>query len=451
MKRSNLGGRALAAAVLAWGGVAQAQIPDNPTGGRPIANIPVNYVEANVGTFTLPDVLTTFDGQKVTDAKTWFEKRRPELRNWFEENVYGKVPATAPKVTWEVVSVDRNALEGKAIAKSLLGHMGGPDGPTIPVTVYTPANATGPVPILVTFSFGAVGGARGRGPATGSAGATAAGPATGPATAPVARAGRGRGAGGPQRGGPAELIARGYGYAALSKGSIESDVERAPVSPPNVDIARKLGLAPGQTAPAADEWGAIGAWAWGLSRLVDYFETDPNIDAKRVAITGGSRLGKTVTWAGANDPRIALVIACSGGEGGAAIARRNYGETIGHLVAPSRYPYQFAGNYQKYAADPNTMPVDTHALVALMAPRPILLSVALTDGWSDPYGEFVAAYNATPVYKLVGKQGLDNNEWPGHSKIVGHELSFFMLNGGHAQGDWDVWLNYMDTYLQPKK
>jgi hypothetical protein len=446
MKRSHLKLAAILASC-SLSAVARAQIPDNPTGGRPVANIPVNYVEANVGTFTLPDVLTTFDGQKVTDSKTWFEKRRPELRKWFEENVYGKVPATAPKVTWEVVSIDRNALDGKAIAKTLVGHMGGPDGPTIPVTVYTPASATGPVPILVSFSFGAIGG-RGRGPATGP---TAAGPATGPAIAPTARAGRGRGPGGPARGTPAELISRGYGYAALSKGSIESDVERAPVSPPNVDIARKLALSPGQTAPAPDEWGAIGAWAWGLSRLVDYFETDPNIDAKRVAITGGSRLGKTVTWAGANDPRIALVIACSGGEGGAAIARRNYGETIAHLVAPSRYPYQFAGNYQKYAADPNTMPVDTHALVALLAPRPILLSVALTDGWSDPYGEFVSAYNATPVYTLLGKQGLDNNEFPGHSKIVGHELSYFMLNGGHAQGDWDVWLKFMDTYLKPEK
>lgn len=439
-------GALVAGLVLA--GVTQAQIPDNPEGQRPIANIPVNYVEANVGNYKLPDVLTTFDGQKVTDAKTWFEKRRPELLKWFEENVYGKIPATAPKVTWEVVSVDDNALEGKAIAKQLVGRMGGPDGPTIPVTLYTPKGATGPVPVLVTFSFGGPGGARGRGPATGPAAAARAG---GPATAPAARAGRGRGPGGPPRGTPAELIARGYGHASLSKGSIESDVERAPVSPPNVDIARKLGLAPGQTAPAADEWGAIGAWAWGLSRLVDYFETDKDVDAKRVAITGGSRLGKTVTWAGANDPRIALVIACSGGEGGAAIARRNYGETIAHLVAPSRYPYQFAQNYQKWAADPNTMPTDTHALVALMAPRPILLSVALTDGWSDPYGEFVAAVNATPVYKLVGKQGLDDDTWPGHSKIVGHDLSFFMLNGGHAQGDWDVWLKFMDEHLKPAK
>lgn len=438
---------ALALAKLFCVSSARAQIPDNPNGGRPIAGIPVNYVEANVGTFTLPDVLTTFDGQKVTDAKTWFEKRRPELRKWFEENVYGKVPATAPKVTWEVVSTDTKALDGKAIAKTIVGHMGGPDGPTIPVTVYTPANATKPVPILVSFSFFGPGGGRGaRGPATGPA--ALGGPATGPATAPVARRGA-RGPAGPPRGTPEELISRGYGFASLSKGSIETDVDTAPESPPNVNIARKLALRPGQTYPHADEWGAIGAWAWGVSRLVDYFETDKDVDAKRVAITGGSRLGKTVTWAGVNDPRIALVIACSGGEGGAAIARRNYGETIAHLVAPSRYPYQFALNYQKYAKDPNTMPTDTHALVALMAPRPILLSVALTDGWSDPYGEFVAAFNATPVYKLVGKQGLDDDKFPGHSKIVGHELSFFMLNGGHAQGDWDVWLKYMDTYLKP--
>ena len=213
---------------------------------------------------------------------------------------------------------------------------------------------------------------------------------------------------------------------------------------------RKLGLAPGQIAPAPDEWGSIAAWAWGISRLMDYYETDPAVDAKRIAITGTSRLGKTVTWAGANDPRIALVIACCGGEGGAALARRNYGETIAHLVEPSRYPYQFAGNYAKYAKDPNTSPVDTHCLVALMAPRPILLSTASTDGWSDPYGEFLAAVAATPVFKLMGKQGLDNDKFPGAGPMVGHELSYINVTGRHGTPDWDAWLMFMDTYLKPR-
>jgi hypothetical protein len=461
---------AAAASTVFFSSRAFAQIAD--AADARIANIPVNYTEAKVGILNLPDVLKTFDGQPVTDAKTWFEKRRPELLKYFETEYYGRVPATAPKVTWEVVSADRNALEGRAIMKVLAGHMGSADGPAIAVTLYTPADAKGPVPILTNISFGAAGGggrgaATRRGPATAtgpagsgpaSATATASAPASAPASgrAPAAPRGPGRGPGGPVRGGAAELISRGYGYAVINYTSIETDTSgRGDVA--NVNIARKLGLAPGQTAPAADEWGTIAAWAWGISRFVDYLETDPAVDAKRVAITGTSRLGKTVTWAGANDQRIALVIACCGGEGGAALARRNYGETIAHLVEATRFPYQFAGNYAKYGPDPNTSKVDSHCLVALMAPRPILLSTGYTDGWSDPYGEFQAAVAATPVFKLVGKQGLDNDKWPGTGEtlgkgpIVGHELSFVNVNGGHGAADWDTWLKFMDTYLKPEK
>ncbi len=408
----------LISAVLLFSNAAKAQIPDAPDAN--IANIPVNYTEAKVGTLNLPDVLKTFDGQSVTDAKTWNEKRRPELLKYIENEYYGRIPAMAPKVTWEVVSTEPNALEGKAIMKVLAGHMGSPDGPTIDVTLYTPADAKGPVPVLtnLTFSFAGFGG-RGR---------------------------RGRGTGGDVRpGSPAYLIGHGYGYATINYSSIETDRE----GQLNVNIARKLALAPGQEAPAPDEWGTIAAWAWGISRLMDYYQTDPSVDAKRIAITGTSRLGKTVTWAGANDQRIAMVIACCGGEGGAALARRNYGETIAHLVTPTRYPYQFAGNYQKYAADPNTSAVDTHCLVALMAPRPILLSTGIRDGWSDPYGEFLAAVAATPAFKLLGKQGMDSDQYTNTGEMVGHELSFLMTNGGHGSSDWDLWLKFMDTYLKP--
>jgi hypothetical protein len=408
----------LISAVILFSHTVNAQIPDAPDAN--IAGIPVNYTEAEVGPLNLPDVLKTFDGQTVTNAKTWEEKRRPELLKYIETEYYGRIPATAPKVTWEVVSTDPNALEGKAIMKKLEGHMGSPDGPAIDVTLYTPADAKGPVPVLthLTFNFPGFGG-RGR---------------------------RGRGTEGSVRpGSPAHLISHGYGHAAINYSSIETDRE----GQPNVNIARKLALAPGQEAPAPDEWGTIAAWAWGISRLMDYYETDPSVDAKRIAITGTSRLGKTVTWAGASDQRIALVIACCGGEGGAALARRNYGETIAHLVTPSRYPYQFAGNYQKFAADPKTSAVDTHCLVALMAPRPILLSTGVRDGWSDPYGEFLAAVAATPAFKLLGKQGIDSDKYTNVGEMVGHELSFLMTNGGHGSADWDLWLKFMDTYLKP--
>lgn len=452
MKRNLRCGKLAAAVMLAISGMAWGQITDNPAGGRPIAGIPVNYVEAKSGSHALPDVLKMFDGTPVTDAAMWTEKRRPEILKYIESEVYGKIPATAPKVTWVVVSTDPNALEGKAIQKVLEGRMGeGPDAPVINVTLHTPKDAQGPVPVLTALGFnfgGARGGARRGGPATGPAAGVAVAPATAPARAGRGAGGAGRGPAGPPRGTPAELISRGYGHASVNYSSIETDQEGGI----NISRARKLALRSGEEKPAADEWGTIASWAWGLSRLMDYYETDSSVDAKRIAITGTSRLGKTVTWAGANDQRIALVIACCGGEGGAALARRNYGETVAHLVAPSRYPYQFAANYQKYAADPSTLKTDTHCLVALMAPRPILLSTGRTDGWSDPYGEFLAGVAATPVYKLLGKTGIDNASYiSGSAEMVGGDLSFLMTNGGHGSSDWDLWLQFMDTHLKPAK
>ena len=183
----------------------------------------------------------------------------------------------------------------------------------------------------------------------------------------------------------------GFGFATVYYGDIDPDFLGG--VPHGV---RALYLKPGQTEPAPDEWGSIAAWAWGLSRAIDYLETDKGVDAKRVAILGVSRLGKTVMWAGAHDPRIALVIASCSGEGGAALSRRNYGETIAHLTEPTRYPYQFAGNYAKYANKVDQFPVDAHMLVALIAPRPVLLQTGDKDFWSDPKGEFLAAVAAGP-------------------------------------------------------
>jgi hypothetical protein len=188
-----------------------------------------------------------------------------------------------------------------------------------------------------------------------------------------------------------------------------------------------------------------------VSRAIDYFETDRDIDAKRVAIMGVSRLGKTVMWAGAHDIRVAAVIASCSGEGGAALSRRDYGETIAHLVAPTRFPYQFCGNYKKWAADPGKSPIDAHMLIALMAPRPVLLQTGSEDGWSDPKGEFLAAVAAEPVYRLFGKQGLATNEWPAPGQAIFHDICYFMHAGGHGTlpSDWDIFLKFLETNLKP--
>jgi hypothetical protein len=417
--------------------VVSGQVADAPDGK--VAGIPVNYTETRVGTYTLPDPLKLDNGQLVKDAKMWTERRRPELLKYYESEIYGHVPATAPKVTWQVVSNDASALGGTTILKELAGRMGSADGPAIAATLYTPAKAAKPVPVLVSISFNFPGARR-----AGATNVTTSPSREGPATSTNAVA-TGRDAA--VRGTPTELISHGFGYARIIYNSIETDIE----GQTNINLARKLALSSGQTAPRADEWGTIAAWGWGISRFVDYLGTDPAVDSKRIAITGVSRLGKTVLWAGANDPRIALVIASCSGEGGAALGRRNYGETIAHLVAPTRYPYQFAGNYAKYAKDPGTLPVDTHCLIALIAPRPVLLQTGDTDRWSDPKGEFIAAVAARPVFELFDKKGPEVDQMPHAGQLVGDTLTYYMHAGGHGTvpSDWDIYLKFLEKHLKP--
>jgi hypothetical protein len=241
------------------------------------------------------------------------------------------------------------------------------------------------------------------------------------------------------------FISQGIGVATIYYGDIEPDFKTG------IKYGiRSVYLKPGATEPAADEWGAISAWAWGLSRAMDYFETDKQIDSKRVAIQGTSRLGKTVLWAGAKDTRFKMVIASCSGEGGAAISRRNYGESINHMTDTSRYYYQFAPNRHNYSADPNQSPVDAHMLVALMAPRPLLLQTGDTDYWSDPKGEFLAAVAAEPVYKLFGKKGPGTDVMPKAGDKTGiNTLGYYLHAGGHGTipSDWPVFIEYLKKYL----
>jgi hypothetical protein len=182
---------------------------------------------------------------------------------------------------------------------------------------------------------------------------------------------------------------------------------------------------------------------------MDYLEKDPGVDARQVALFGASRLGKTVLWAGARDTRFAAVIACCSGEGGAALSRRNYGETVAHLTAPGRFPYQFCANYAKFAQHVEQLPVDANMLVALMAPRPLLLQTGDTDFWSDPKGEFLAAEAAGPVYTLLGKRGLETDQWPPAGTAVMHTLGYYMHAGGHGTlpGDWSQYLAFLRMHL----
>ena len=403
-----------------------------------VAGIPVNYDEAKVGTYTLPDPLLLADGKPVRDAKTWNEKRRAEIVRLFEENQYGRAPGRPAAMSFDVFDKGTPALDGKAIRRQVTIYFSADKaGPKMDLLVYVPANAAGPVPLLLNIGFSA-------NSSTVNDPGVKVGEVWGRDKKKIP-AGQGMNFG---RVNVARLLDAGLGFATVYYGDIDPDfLGGVPYG------VRALYLKPGQSEPAPDEWGSIAAWAWGLSRAMDYLETDKGVDAKRVAIMGVSRLGKTVMWAGAHDTRIALVIASCSGEGGAALSRRNYGETIAHLTEATRYPYQFAGNYAKYANQVDRLPVDGHMLVALIAPRAVLLQTGDKDFWSDPKGEFLAAVAAGPVYRLLGKQGLDTDQMPAAGVPILHTIGYFMHAGGHGTipSDWDQFLAFMQMHLLGKR
>jgi hypothetical protein len=411
-----------------------AQIADSPA--EAVAGIPVNYTEANVGRYSLPEPLKLASGERVTTPTVWTEKRRREILQLLEEHQFGRAPGRPADMTFDVFDQGTPAFDGKATRKQVTIYFTKDKSDRyVDLLIYLPASASGPVPLLLNLGWS------GNNLAVSDAGVkvgrrwVASEKRRIPSTAGRAF----------DRPTILPALERGFGFATFNYTDIEPDA---------LDSIqggiRAAYLKEDQSQPAPDEWGAIAAWAWGVSRMVDYCETDPSIDAKRIAIMGVSRLGKTVLWAGARDERIALVLASCSGEGGAALSRRNYGETIAHLVAPTRFPYQFAQNYQKWAADPNTAPFDSHLLLSLIAPRPLLLQTGTTDKWSDPYGEFLAARAAQPVYALLGKQGVETDKMPSPDQSIMNTLGFHIHEGGHGMipSDWDVFLKFMEAHLK---
>ena len=400
------------------------------------AGFPVNYEEDSVGAYTLPDLLTLSNGQPVTNAKTWTEKRRPELLKLFEEIEYGKMPAPPAALHFNVFDKGTPVLNGKALRRQVTVYFTKDTADhKMDLLIYLPANSTKPAPLLLMVSF-----------AANCQMVDDAGVKVGDIWT---REGKKIKADQPGRFGKIDIeafVAAGFGVATVYYGDIEPDFKGG--TPYGI---RSVYLQPGQTTPANNEWGAISAWAWGLSRAMDYFETDKQIDSKRIAIQGASRLGKTALWTGVHDTRFKVVIASISGEGGAALARRNYGENIKHITDTSRYYYQFAPNYHSYAGKVNSLPFDAHMLVALVAPRPLLLQTGNTDYWSDPRGEFLSAIAASPVYKLFGETGptVDNMPKAGDASLAMNHLGYYMHEGGHAvlPADWTLFIAYMKKYL----
>jgi hypothetical protein len=401
-----------------------------------VAGFPVNYEEELVGSYVLPDVLTLQNGKKVKDAKTWNEKRRPELIKLFEEQQFGKMPPRPADMTFDLFDKGTPVLDGKALRKQVTVYFSSDTtNHKMDILIYLPMKSDKPVPLLLMANF--------------SANSNAVNDSGVKAGYVWSRDGKKIPASSSRAFGKIDIesfISEGIGIATVYYGDIEPDFKDGF----KYGIRGKY-LKPGMLKPANDEWGAISAWAWGLSRAMDYFETDKHIDSKRVAIQGTSRLGKIVLWTGAHDQRFKMVIASCSGEGGAALSRRNYGENIKHMTDTSRYHYQFAPNWHNYTSDFNASPVDAHMLVALMAPRPLLLQTGDTDYWSDPKGEFLAALAAEPVYNLFGKKGPGTTIMPsaGGKAILNNTLGYYMHAGGHGTipSDWPLFIEYIKKNL----
>jgi hypothetical protein len=413
------------------------------------AQAQVNYDEAKVEPYTLPDPLRTIEGREVTSAELWAKTRRPELLRLFETHVYGKTPRpeTPIPISHEVVSEDSNALGGKAVRREVSIKFGeGPDAPHIDLLIFLPKDASKeePAPAFLGLNFDGNHAVshdpdvriptswmrEGQGKAVVDHRAT--------------EGGRGSKA---DRWCVEKVVGRGYALATACYNDIDPDFDDG-----FQNGVHPLFYRPGQTKPDADQWGSIGAWAWGLSRALDYLETTPEVDAKRVAVLGHSRLGKTSLWAGAQDQRFAMVISNNSGEGGASLARRNFGETVADLNR--NFPHWFCGNYKQYSEDVDKLPVDQHGLIALIAPRPVLVSSAEDDRWADPRGEFLAAQGADPVYRLLGADGLLLDEWPAPAE---DSLSKGTIGYRHRPGkhdvtptDWDAFLDFADHHLKPR-
>jgi hypothetical protein len=323
-------------------------------------------------------------------------------------------------VKFQVAGVDLVALSNSAIRKDIVGHVGNAtNGPKLNLVLFLPTNATAPVPVLLHLLFGDP-------PADSQT---------------VTRSSRPR-----EIGVVPDILARGYGYASFRYTQIEGDSRTNSMS-----LVRKLALPEGRIEPAADEWGTITAWAWGASKVLDYFETDRAVNAKRVALIGHSRLGKTALWAGARDPRFGLVFASCSGELGASLARRDYGETVDDVIA--NFPWWFNANFRKYATRWNDLPVDSHLLIALNAPHPVFITGGTQDQWADPKGMFLAEVAAGPVYRLLGKRDLGATEMPLDTPLVSGDLGFHYHTGGHTitTEDWNAFFDFANRHLQPTK
>lgn len=369
----------------------------------------LNFYEEKVPEYTLPDLLTTVDGKKVKSASRWREERRPEILELFRENVFGRVPETPYQKSFKVVNVDRHAMNGAATLKEVdISITREEQTLVIRLILFTPNKAMKPVPAFLLIN---------------NRGAENTDP-TRAEKSPFWPA--------------EEVIARGYGIAGFHNADVDAD---------KFDEFQGGIHALLDKRPRADDaWGTIAAWAWGASRCLDYLVTDPDVDGNKVASLGHSRGGKTALWAGAQDTRFGMTISNESGCTGAALARRRYGETV--AVINKAFPHWFCTNYKKYNDREDDLPVDSHMLMALTAPRPLYVASAGEDIWADPRGSYLALHHAAKVYRLF-KSPSDIPEAmpPVNRQVISGKVGYHVRDGGHNMllEDWNRFMNFADA------
>jgi len=405
----------------------------------------VNYDESHVPTYTLPDPLVAEDGTPVTDTATWERQRRPEILELFAEHVYGRTPADPSlEMDAEVTESSDAALDGRATRRQVTLTLSTQQrSHAMHLLVYLPNAAARPCPAFVGLNF--------HGNHT-----VHADPAIHLPTGWMRDTGRAdlgvveNRASETGRGAAAEswciemLIDRGYAVGTVYCGDLFPD--RADGFGDSVQALFRE--EPERRAP--DQWGAIGAWAWGLSRALDYVETDDDLDHRRTAVIGHSRLGKTALWAAAQDERFALAISNNSGCGGAALSRRRFGETVERINR--QFPHWFCPNFHGYNGREDELPVDQHQLIALLAPRPVYVASAEEDGWADPRGERLSAVHASPVWRLYGRDGIEADDLPPANQPIGAgHIGYHLRTGGHGLTpfDWRQYLDFADRFLRP--
>ena len=388
-------------------------------GRDPKAENAANYDEENANPYPyLPDPLTFNNGKKVKTVADWWEKRRSEIVEDFDREVYGRVPKATPAVKWEVTATTSETAGDIPFTKrQLVGHVDNSAFPAIKVDIQlvlaTPSNAVGPVPVIMEFGFNFP-------PRPGAT------PPPGPTW-------------------QQQVLAKGWGYAILTPTSIQAD-NGAGLTQGIIGLVNK-----GESRKP-DDWGALRAWAWGASRALDYFETEKSVNARQVGVEGHSRYGKAAIVAMAYDRRFATGFISSSGEGGVKLHRRNWGELVENVAGSGEYHWM-AGNFIKYAGplNWNDLPVDSHELVALCAPRPVFISAGATngDGWVDAKGMFLAGAGAGPVYRLLGKKDMGTSEFPAiETSLIAGDVAFRQHSGGHTPGpNWPTFITFAGRYL----